>query len=164
MINTLHKQPKKQSLGDVKHILISTIVALVLIGCATRTEVYTTRITNQQSMDMSGLISDRTMGKIYILRKGKFTGSGIAFPISDNGRPIGRIGSGGILSWERPPGLCNVGASASNEQSVSINVKAGHVYFFETRATWGAGFNSAQVEMRQLASIEGYAWVKNKKK
>ena len=140
----------------MKKQLISAILCLFIIGCAS-TETYVETISTNSSMDLSHLLKDKTKGRIYVLRDSKFVGSAIGIQIHDNGRTVGKLGNGGIVTWERPPGLCNLGASASNEQNASVEVEAGNVYFFEARVTWGAGFNSGQAEMRQLTDIEGYS-------
>ena len=145
--------------------LVTLSICLIAVGCASTTHQYTYSVKAQQNLDMSNLISDPSMGKIYILRKSKFTGSAIAFHISDGGTPIGKVGSKrGVLSWERPPGLCLIGASTpSGQQNVSINVKAGQVYFFEARTTPATFFGVAGVRLQQLQNTVGNAWVKNSK-
>jgi hypothetical protein len=93
--------------------------------------------------------------KIYVFRRSSILGSAIAIRIADTGRPVGKIGPGGIIYWEREPGQVVIGASASNEANITITVKAGEVYFIEARTNWGAGFNSAACEIRLLSNEEG---------
>jgi hypothetical protein len=48
-----------------------------------------------------------------------------------------------------------IGASASNEQNITINAKPGEVYFIEARTNWGAGFNTAACEIRLMSTTQG---------
>ena len=131
------------------------------MGCAApKTEQYTTSVTSFTGAKLPHLISKEGHAKIYIFRDKKFIGSLIGFRISDNGRPIGTLGNGGFLAWERPPGSAVIGASASNYQPLTISTEAERVYFLKARPNWGAGLNSAQVEMKMLPPSAGKAQLK----
>jgi len=140
--------------------LLLILSAVVLVGCAA-TEQYTTSVTSFTGAKLPHLISKEGHAKIYIFRDNKFFGSLIGFRISDNGRPIGTLGNGGFLAWERPPGSAVIGASASNNQPLTISTEAERVYFLKALPNWGAaGFNSAQVEMIMLPPSVGKAQLK----
>jgi len=139
-------------------LFVSVLAAALFgVGCAATTEQYTTSVSSFAGTKLPQLITKEGYGKIYIFRDKKFVGSAIGFRISDNGRPIGSLGNGGVLAWERQPGSAVIGASASNEQALTISTEAEMVYFFKARVTWGAGFNSGQVEMRMLSPSAGKA-------
>lgn len=131
-------------------------VAVVATGCAT-TQQYQQVVESPKFNQSPDLAPKNGNAKIYVLRKSAFTGSGIAIGIADTGRPIGKIGSGDLLSWERAPGQVVVGASASNESNVGFTVGAGDVVFIETKTNWGAGFNTAACEIRLMSNNEGRA-------
>ena len=147
-----------------KLALFVTVLAATLfgMGCVATTEQYTTSVSSFAGTKLPQLIAKQGHGKIYIFRDKKFVGSAIGFRISDNGRPIGTLGNGGFLAWERPPGSAVIGASASNEQALTISTEAEMVYFFKARGTWGAGFNTGQVEMRMLSPSAGKAQLKDR--
>ena len=105
----------------------------------------------------SELLPANGKAKIYVMRRSSILGAAIAIRIADTGRPVGKVGSGGVVAWERDPGQVVLGASASNESNITLTVKAGDVYFVEARTNWGAGFNSAACEIRLLSNAEGQA-------
>jgi hypothetical protein len=130
------------------------VISLLLTACGS-TQQYTTRVDSAHMMAPAGLKPTPGKAKICVLRQRGFVGAGIAIDIADTGRPIGRIGAGGKLIWERDPGAAVIGASASNEQNITLNAKAGEVYFIEARTNWGAGFNTAACEIRLMPTEEG---------
>ncbi len=134
-------------------------VAAIMTGCAT-TQQYQQVIESPKFDQSPDLAPKNGNAKIYVLRKYAFAGSGISIGIADTGRPIGKIGAGGVLSWERSPGQVAVGASASNEGNVTFTVSSGDVVFIQTKTNWGAGFNSAACEVRLLSNDEGRALLK----
>jgi hypothetical protein len=134
--------------------LICVVALVCCFGCAS-TQQYTTRVGPADAKVSGSLKPSPGKAKICVLRARRFPGSGIAIDIADTGRPVGKIGSGGKLTWERDPGTVVIGASASNEQNITINAKAGDVYFIEARTNWGAGFNTAACEIRLMSAEEG---------
>jgi hypothetical protein len=129
-------------------------VLICLVGCAS-TQQYTARVESPDLKLLGRLKPAPGKAKICVVRRSSFMGAGIAIDIADTGRPIGRVGSGGKLIWERDPGTVVIGASASNEANITVTAKAGEVYFVEARTNWGAGFNTAACEIRLLSASEG---------
>jgi hypothetical protein len=133
----------------------AAVAAGLLIAACGSTQQYTTRV-GSAHMGLSGALRPSPgKAKICVLRHRGFVGAGIAIDIADTGRPIGRIGAGRKLIWERDPGTTVIGASASNEQNITLDAKAGEVYFIEARTNWGAGFNTAACEIRLMPTEEG---------
>lgn len=139
--------------------ILALLVAIITTGCAT-TQQYQQVVESPKFNQSPDLAPANGNAKIYVLRKSAFRGSAIAIGIADTGRPIGKIASGSVLSWERSPGQVVVGASASNENNVAFTVASGDVVFIETKTNWGAGFNSAACEIRLLSNDEGRALLK----
>lgn len=133
-----------------------TVLATFLGGCAT-TQQYNQVMDSASFKQSPDLSSTSGNAKIYVMRRSAFAGSAVAIGITDTGRSVGKIGSGGLLVWERPAGQIIVGASASNEGNLSFAVAPGDVVFIETRTNWGAGLNSAACEIRLLSNAEGRA-------
>lgn len=129
-------------------------LSFILAACGS-TEQYTTRVGPAHATVTGSLKPSAGKAKICVLRHRGFVGAGIAIDIADTGRPIGRIGAGAKLIWERDPGTAIIGASASNEQNITLDAKAGEVYFIEARTNWGAGFNTAACEIRLMPTEEG---------
>ena len=138
------------------YFLVCAVVVCLFTGCAS-TQQYENVMGSPNSAAISELAPSNGKAKIYVLRRYKFTGSGIAIRIADTGRSVGKIGAGGIVVWEREPGQVVIGASASNESNITITVKEGEVYFVEAKSNWGAGFNTAACQIRLLSNEEGQA-------
>lgn len=143
----------------MRSILLPILMAFALAGCVT-TQQYQQVVESPKFNQSPDLAPTNGNAKIYVMRKSAFTGSGIAIGIADTGRPIGKIASGSVLTWERAPGQVVVGASASNEGNVAFTVTSGDVVFIETKTNWGAGFNSAACEIRLLSNDEGRAMLR----
>src|SRR5205807_4592525 len=71
--------------------------------------------------------------KIYVLRRLSVTGAG-RIAVSDNGKPVGTIDRGGILSWNRPAGAAVVTGSHGTEAKVALTVEANQVHYIEVKA------------------------------
>jgi hypothetical protein len=101
------------------------------------------------------LTGDHTgTAKIYVLRRLSVTGSG-RITVSDNGKPVGTIDRGGILSWNRPAGTAVVTASHGTENKVTLTVEANQVYYIEVRATHKTAERPKVVELQVLSSTDG---------
>jgi hypothetical protein len=129
-------------------------IAVLFAGCAS-TQQYHSTLTAPDTSAVAGVKPSVGKAKICVLRRSSILGAGIAIKITDSGRLVGRIGSGGKLIWEREPGQVVIGASASNESNISVTTKPDEVYFLEVRTNWGAGFNTAASEIRLLSREEG---------
>ena|SRR5207302_72500 len=92
--------------------------------------------------------------KIYVLRRLSVTGAG-RIAISDNGKPVGTIDRGGILSWNRPAGTAVVTGSHGTEAKTTLTVEANQVYYIEVKATHATAERPKVVELQVLSSTEG---------
>jgi hypothetical protein len=93
--------------------------------------------------------------KIYILRRLAVTGSG-RITVKDNGKQVGTIDRGGILSWSRPPGAAVVTVShGDSEAKETVTAQANQVYYLEVRATHATAGHPKAVELHVLSSAEG---------
>ena len=128
-------------------------------GCAASTQMYGTSLTFPGLSAPTSLLAPPTasQARLVVMRRNGFLGSAIGFEISDNGRAIGKIGPGGVLTWDRDSGQVVIGSRASNQANLTIASRGAGVYFVEVWANWGAGFNSAACEMRLLTTEEGQA-------
>jgi hypothetical protein len=52
------------------------------------------------------------MARVVLNRPSGFVGGGARMPVFDDGQPIGEVGNGGRLCWDRHPGLAYVTAAA----------------------------------------------------
>ena len=104
--------------------LMVVFVALSVAGCAA---------TTSQSVpipDQSRIIENPQMGRIYVIRPSAFGGfDSISMWIRDDNEYIGTTGGSGFLCWERPPGKTEISGIAKNISSVTLDVKAGEVYY-----------------------------------
>lgn len=107
------------------------------------------------SCALTGKVGDQgAKAKIYVLRRfSVLGGSGIA--ISDNGKSIGTIHRGGIITWDREPGRVVIAASAASEANVTLVVQANQVYYLETKATHGTAQHPKVVELDLLSQRDG---------
>lgn len=135
---------------------LSISAVCILSGCAS-TQQFQHSLGTPDAKGVAGLAPTNGKAKIFVLRKSGILGAAIGIRIADMGRPVGKVGPGGIVVWEREPGQVVIGASASNEANLTITVKEGEVYFLEAKPNWGAEFNTASCELRLLSSEEGLA-------
>jgi hypothetical protein len=110
-----------------KNIVNGLVLCLLLsipIGCASK------------GRDASAGSQSGT-AKIYVLRRLTALGGG-GITISDNGKQIGTIHRGGIITWKREPGTVVVEASGATDAKLSTVVEANQVYFIEVRSSRAA--------------------------
>ena len=131
------------------------VVALPLCACAS-TQMYATDGISPVGAAASPA-SNPPEGKarIVMLRKGAMLGAAIGFEITDTSKPVGKIGPGGVLAWDREPGEIVIGAAASNHPNLTLAASAGSTYFVEIWSQWGSLFTTATCEMRLLSADEG---------
>jgi hypothetical protein len=96
---------------SVKHVvyIVSLIVASLSIGCAS-TKFYTPE-------DFCKKPANDQMARIILDRESQFTGGGGTFRVTDNDQPIGDIGPGDRLCWDRYPGTAWVSVKASSQSA-----------------------------------------------
>jgi hypothetical protein len=142
--NNRKSYAKRPSLGNNMRInfvcgLVVCVLSNLVIGCS-----FVGKVTGEQTGN----------AKIYVLRRLSVTGSG-RIAISDNGKPVGTIDRGGMLTWSRPPGTLVVAASHGAESKETLTVQANQVYYIEVRATHGTAEHPKVVELHVLSSTEG---------
>jgi hypothetical protein len=145
------------------NLAVVCVLACLLAGCAS-TSQYTASMGAPETFAAPDLAPPAGMARIIVMRVYAFTGSGVGIRISDGGRPVGRLGAKGVIQWDRVPGTIVVGASASNETSITISANEGEIFFFEARTNWGAGFNSAACELRMLSRNDGLIMLRGLRK
>jgi hypothetical protein len=99
--------------------------------------------------------SNSSNAKIYVLRRLSVTGSG-RIAVFDNGKSVGTIDRGSMLSWSRPAGTAVVTASHGEpEAKVTLTVEANQVYYVEVKATHATADRPKVVVLQVLSSTEG---------
>jgi hypothetical protein len=121
-------------------VVVICILSIAVIGCSS----------------IAKLGGDHSANaKIYVLRRLSVTGSG-RIAVTDNGKPVGTIDRGGILSWNRPAGTAMVGAShGGSEAKQTVTVEANQVYYIEVKATHTTAEHPKEVQLQVLSSREG---------
>jgi hypothetical protein len=142
--NNRKSYAKRPSSGNKMRInlvcgLVVCVLSNLVIGCS-----FVGKVTGEQTGN----------AKIYVLRRLSVTGSG-RIAISDNGKPVGTIDRGEMLTWNRPPGTIVVTASHGTEAKETLTVQANQVYYIEVRATHGTAEHPKVVELHVLSSTEG---------
>jgi hypothetical protein len=124
--------------------LILCVVSTLIIGC------------HSISNSISKISGQRSpTAKVYVLRRLGVTGSG-RITVMDNGKQVGTIDRGGILSWSRPPGTALVTVShGGSEAKETLTVEANKTYYLEVRATHETAGHPKVVELHALSSSEG---------
>jgi hypothetical protein len=102
----------------------------------------------------TGEVNQSAKAKIYVLRRLSVLGGG-GIAISDNGKSIGTIHRGGIVTWDREPGRVVIAASAASEAKMTLVVKANEVYYLESKATHGTAEHPKAVELGLLSQRDG---------
>lgn len=109
------------------------LIALVLSGC-----VSTVRFT---PVDYCKQPVDPKMARIVVSRNSSMVGGGAGMRIFDNDQPIGDVGSGEKLCWDRYPGVSvitiGVHGKRTKNKTVAILTKPNKTYIV------GAGFGWA---------------------
>ncbi len=131
---------------------MKTIIA-VLVVCAASSLVIGCHSVSNSLGKTTG--NQAPNAKIYVLRRLSVTGSG-RITVLDNGKQVGTIDRGGILSWKRPPGSSTITIShGGSEAKETITAEAGQTYYLEVRATHGTAGNPKVVELHILSTKEG---------
>jgi hypothetical protein len=103
------------------------VALMVLGGCATLGPVY-------QKMDR---IPDGT-GLVYLYRPSSFIGGGVSYDIKVGETPIITLYNGGYYPYFSKPGEIEFWAKTESRSAVTLDVKAGQVYYI--KGTVGVGF------------------------
>lgn len=103
--------------------------------------------------DQTKRVEDLSKGRLYVLRPDSgFFESGSLY-VSDDGKLIGRNGSGGFLSWERLPGDTIITGVAEGTSRVPVSVQAGKVYYILQHIKMG--FISGRNELKIIDEEKG---------
>lgn len=141
----------------MKIILVSGLVSILLTGCASTVQYEQTIVPSvfKQSPDLAPTNGN---AKIYALRKSRLAGAAVTVSILDTGSSVGKIASGGVLSWERPPGAVVLEGIAKYNVNLSFSVSAGDVVFIEVSSDFG--LFGPQPTFRLLSRDEGRAMLR----
>jgi hypothetical protein len=128
----------------------TTIAALVL--CTVSTLVIGCHSIGNSLSKING---QSPTGKVYVLRRLATTGSG-RITVMDNGKQVGTVDRGGILSWSRTPGTALVTVShGGSEAKETLTVEASETYYLEVKATHATAGHPKVVELHSLSTKEG---------
>ena len=75
---------------------------------------------------------------VHIYRPGKFAGSAVSYDVKANGAVVTTLYNGGYYPYVARPGEIEFSAKTEATSSVTLDVKAGEIYFI--RGTVGIGF------------------------
>jgi len=109
--------------------IIGAIVVVglsLLSGCATLGPAYKPE---------SGSAADKAT--IYVYRDFNVFGGGATYMVSGNGVPIASLPAGGYFVYHAPPGEVQLSAKSEATTSVTVEAKAGEVYY--VKGTIGVG-------------------------
>jgi len=120
----------------MKHLWL--ILFVIFIGCAT-----TTQNLPKPNRD----ILNKGNVRINLTRSSEYYGSALGFTVYDNGNLVGKLGSGGVLEWDRPAGKVTLsrdwnltrGPTANN----SISFWAEEGYGYEIYVSYTGGFSTS---------------------
>jgi hypothetical protein len=102
------------------------LAALLLAGCATLGPAY---------MPEQAAPADKAT--VYIYRDSKFVGGAVSYTVSGNGTPLAKLSSGSYFVYHAPPGEVEFTAQTEAKTSVTVDVKAGEVYYVKGTVGWG---------------------------
>jgi hypothetical protein len=100
---------------------------LFTLGCATRQFVPRTNLRSPHP----------DHARIYVKRASAYGAVARTVQVEDNGRIVGKVGNGGILVWDRPPGMMRLsltpswGTVAKYSSPLNQKVNAGKIYMFK---------------------------------
>jgi len=64
-----------------------------------------------------------------VLRPGTFVGGAVSFEVQEGSRVVGRIGPGGYLCWERPPGEVSLVDPKVTYETLRFEAEKGRTYY-----------------------------------
>jgi uncharacterized protein DUF2846 len=120
------KEGEKMKIIQSSAITALGLMGLLLSGCATLGPVYKP----EQSVP-----SDK--GTVYIYRESKMVGAAIGYTVSANGTPVAKLSSGSYFVYHALPDEVAFSAQTEAKTSVTIDIKAGEVYYL--KGTVGMG-------------------------
>ena len=114
------------------------ILFLIFIGCAT-----TTQNLPKPNRD----ILNKGNVRIKLTRSSEYYGAGLGFTVYDNGNLVGKLGSGGVFTWDRPEGKVTLSRdwnfSRGSVANNSISFWAEKGYGYEIYVSYTGGFSTS---------------------
>jgi predicted small lipoprotein YifL len=107
-------------------IAVVALAGLLLAGCATLGPAY---------MPEQAVSADQAT--VYIYRDSKFVGGGVSYTVNGNGAPLAKLSSGSYFVYHALPGEVEFTAQTEAKTSVTVDVKAGEVYYVKGTVGWG---------------------------
>ena len=116
-------------------------LSLVILMCGISGCASTTSFT---PVDFCSQSVNPAMARVVLSRTSSFYGGGAGLLVFDNGQPIGDIGSGDRLCWDRFPGKAVISGRTSNPRtleelereqawSVKVETRANATYYVRSR-------------------------------
>lgn len=131
-------------------VAVLGIAVLLVTGCAELGPKYTAD--TQRPTDKA---------TIYVYRQPAFIGAGVNYQVSANGVPISRLPSGGYFAFHAAPGEVEFSAKTEARTSVTVDAKAGEVYYIKGTVGIGVfvghphlGIVSKDVGEREIATCK----------
>src|SRR5215469_1566441 len=106
--------------------VIVGVVLLPLSGCATLGPTYSADTT-----------TPKDKATIYVYRESGFVGGAVAYMVRANGIDVSPLPSGGYFIYHAEPGEVEFSAKTEAQTSVTVDAKAGEVYY--VKGTVGVG-------------------------
>jgi len=94
------------------------LTGLVLSGCATLGPAFKPE-----------QYSPGDKGTVYIYRESKMIGGAVSYTVHANGMPLAKLSSGSYFVYHAAPGEVEFSAQTEAKTSVTVDVKAGEVYY-----------------------------------
>jgi predicted small lipoprotein YifL len=107
-------------------LAMASATLLPLSGCATLGPAYTP--------DSN---APKDQATVYVYRQPGFVGGAVAYTVSANGKEVSTLPSGGYFVYHSPPGEVEFSAKTEAHTSVTVDAKAGEVYY--VKGTVGVG-------------------------
>ncbi len=140
-----------------KMILVSLAVVMLLglLGCAKTSKAPTE---SSDAAKVFEAVDDK--GVVYLYRRGRFVGGGVATQIKINGNDAGGTGPGTFFRWELKPGTYVFSAKTDESSAaVEVQVAAGKLYFVEQNQRMGVSSGRVQMDIRDeskgIADVQG---------
>ena len=149
------KHPLEQRGSRRVHITRNCKTVMVILGLALVTGCASTKQYAPITSGSGTAPSDPNLVRIYVMRPGKFVGAAASFEVQEGSRTIGKIGPGGHLCWERPPGEVRIVDPKLSYQPLRFKAEKGRTYYVEWQIHALAFAQSEFLNFRLLTEEEG---------
>jgi hypothetical protein len=105
-------------------------IVVFLAACASTS-------TNTTDFESTAHPLKEDMGRVYVYRKGKMTGSAIRPAVKVNGVAVGQSAPSTYFYFDRAPGEYSMSCSVITDHTIRFTVEAGETVYVETRAAMG---------------------------